>query len=381
MKHVLKFFFLAFSLSAILMACDKVGGLPVYKNGHAPVLSSTVSAIAVAPSDSNNNVVTFLWSDTKYATDPNTIKYVVEIDSAGRNFSKAVSRVVTGYYGISYTGKQINDILLGYGFSFGVAYDMDVRVISSYGNNNEQYASNTLTMKMTPYKVPPKIALPTSGKLFIVGNATQGGWNNPVPVPSQELAQIDETTYGGVFNLVGGGEYLILPVNGDWGSKYSVADKGVTGLNAGGDFGFGLSDNFPGPATSGTYSVKLDFQLGKFTVAPYTGSLPTNLFIVGDATPGGWNNPVPVPDQQFTRINSSVFQITLPLNSAGQYLMLPVNGDWGHKYSVADNSIPGLGDGGDFGYDLSSNFPAPAVSGTYKVEANFFTNKFKATPQ
>lgn len=364
------------------MACDKVGNLPNYAVGNAPVLSSTVSSIAASPADSLNNVVTFLWTGPKYATDVNTVKFVIEIDEAGRNFSEAVSRVVIADYGTSFTGKQINDILLGFGYSFGVAYDIDIRVTSSYGNNNEPYRSNTITLKMTPYKVPPKIAIPESGALFIVGGATQGGWNNPVPVPSQELARIDETTFGGVFDLVGGSEYLILPVNGDWGTKYSVADKGVAGLSSGGDFGFNLNDNFPGPDASGTYSVKLDFQTGKFTVTPYSFPLPASLFIVGDATSGGWNNPVPVPSQEFTRINSSVFEVTLPLNGGGQYLMLPVNGDWGHKYSVADNSIPGLGnDGGSFGYDLSANFPAPSTSGTYKVQANFFTKQFIAIPQ
>ena len=380
MKYISKFFFIVLGLAFVFAGCDKVKDLPYYKNGNAPILSSTVAAVAAAPSDSSNNVISFLWTSPKYSTDANTVKFIVQIDSAGRNFSNAASRTLIADLGTSFTGKQINDILLGFGFSFAVAYDVDIRVLSSYGNNNEQLASNTITLKMTPYKIPPKIALPVSGKLFIVGSATTGGWNNPVPTPSQELTQIDETTYGGVFNLSGGNEYLILPVNGSWDTKYSVADKYAEGLSNGGDFGFGLNDNFPAPATSGQYKIILDFQKGKFTVTPYTGSLPTDLFMVGDATPGGWNNPVP-GDQQFTRINSSVFQITLPLNGGAQYLMLPVNGSWDHKFSVSDNSIPGLSDGGDFGYDLSSNFPAPATSGTYKVEANFVTNKFKVTPQ
>ena len=168
---------------------------------------------------------------------------------------------------------------------------------------------------MTAYKIPPKIALPASGKLYLVGDASEGGWSNPVPVPSQgSLCKTDETTFAGVFNLAANKEYLVLPVNGSWDHKYSVANKTLPNLSAGGDFGYDLSDNFPGPATAGQYLIKLDFQLGKFTLTPYTGSLPTNLFLVGDATQGGWSNPVPVPSQQFTRINSSVFEITTQLN-------------------------------------------------------------------
>ncbi len=76
-----------------------------------------------------------------------------------------------------------------------------------------------------------------------------------------------------------------------------------------------------------------------------------------------------------------MFEITLPLTGGKQYLFLPVNGDWSHKYAVADNTILGLSEGGDFGYDLSQNFPAPATDGTYKITANFVTGKFTVTKQ
>lgn len=382
MKHISKLFIAASAIFLLLTGCDKVDGLPFYNNGTTPVLSSTVTDIAPAPADSLSEVVTFTWTDPGYANSgASTTKYVVQIDSAGRNFSHAYSRTVIGELSTSFTALELNNILLGYGFAFNVAYDVDVRVVSSYGNNNEQYNSNTLTVKMTPYKIPPKIALPSSGQLFLVGDASYGGWNNPVPTPSQEFTQLDETTFAGVFNLYGGKQYLVLPVNGSWDHKYSVEDNTLPNLSDGGDFGYDLSSNFPGPATDGQYVIKLDFQLGKFTVTPYVGSLPNDLFIVGDATPGGWTNPVPVPSQQFTRINSSVFELTTQLYGGKQYLMLPVNGSWDHKYAVADNTLPGLADGGDFGYDLSSNFPGPASDGNYKIQANFATNTFTVTPQ
>ena len=109
------------------------------------------------------------------------------------------------------------------------------------------------------------VAPPTSGTLFIVGDATQGGWNNPVPVPSQQFTQIDSLTYLGTFALNGGGQFLLLPVNGQW-DKYAVANASADGLKSGGTFGFNLSDNFPGPDSTGNYQIKVDFLRGKFTV-------------------------------------------------------------------------------------------------------------------
>jgi hypothetical protein len=380
MKSIRNFILLAAGITFLLTACDKVGDLPSYGTGTTPVLSTSAATVAPLPADSNNTALTLSWTFPKYANDSATTKYTIEIDSTGKNFARASTKIVSGSLNTPFKAKELNAILLSYGYAFNVPVDMDVRVISSYANNNERLISNVLKIRMTPYKIPPKIALPTTLKLFIVGDATAGGWTNPVPVPSQELARLDETTWGGVFQLTGGKQYLLLPLNGDWGNKFSVANNSVAGLSAGGDFGFNLSDNFPGPATTGLYKIIVDFQQGKFTVSPYSGALPTNLFIVGDATAGGWNNPVPVPSQQFTRLNSSVFEITLPLTGGKEYLMLPVNGDWSNKFSVANKTVAGLSAGGTFGYNLSDNFPGPAASGTYKVSVNFATNKFVVTP-
>lgn len=353
-------------------ACNKVDDLPVYGAGTTPTLSVSTTTVAPAPADSLNKVIGFSWTDPKHAQDPSLYKFILQFDVQGGDFSHAAERTVTGTLTDSITAKELNNILLGFGFTFNVPGNIDVRLISSYSNNNEQLFSNTITINATPYKIPPKIELPASGTLFLVGNATAGGWSNPVPVPTQEFSRVDETTWVGVFDLSGGNQFLILPVNGDWSHKYSVANGSLPGLNNGGDFGYDLPDNFPGPSSSGWYKIVVDFQLGKFTVTPYNGPLlPTDLFMVGDATAGGWNNPVPVPSQQFTRVNSVQFELTVALEGNKQYLFLPTNGSWDHKYAVGDPTVAGLASGGFFGYDLSSNFPGPAEAGNYKIEVNF----------
>jgi len=374
-------FFLFIAAGVFITACDKEGNLPFYNAGTAPTLTASATSIAPSPTDSNNVVLSVSWTNPNYATDTSTVKYIVQIDSSGRGFANAVSKTVTGVDSTSFTAKELNNIALGFGFAFNTAYSLDIRLVSSYANNNDQQTSNTITIQYTPYKVPPKVVLPTSGELYLVGSATQGGWNNPVPVPSQKFAQIDETTWSGVFQLNGGSEYLVLPVNGSWDHKYSVADKTVSGLSDGGDFGADLSDNFPGPANSGLYVITLNFQSGKFIVTPYAGgTLPENLYIVGDATPGGWDNPVPVPSQQFTRLNSAQFELTINLTGSKQYLFLPVNGDWSHKFAT-DNASDNTKMGGTFKYDAPTNFPGPDDSGTYKIDVNFIDNTYTLTKQ
>ncbi|MEP6675781.1 MAG: SusE domain-containing protein [Ferruginibacter sp.] len=380
MKYFSKFLLPALMVITFFAACDKAQDVATYGLGTTPTLNASASTVAASATDSNKVGLILSWNNPKYATDSATQKFIVEIDSTGRNFSKAISKTVVGAMTTSFTNKELNTILLGYGFAFNTAYDVDVRVTSSYGNNNEQYKTNVLKIKMTPYVIPPKVAPPASGHLYLVGDATVGGWNNPVPVPTQEFGKIDALTYVGVFTLSAAHEYLVLPLNGDWTNKFSVANKSLAGLNAGGDFGYNLSDNFPGPTAAGNYKITIDFQAGKFKVEPYVGpSIPNNLYIVGDATPGGWNNPVPTPSQQFTRLNSVQYQIaSLPINVGAQYLLLPVNGDWSNKYAVNDNTIAGLANGGYFGYNFSQNFPGPTVAGNYKFDVNFGVSKSPA---
>lgn len=385
MKYVCKLVLGVLFAVVLYSSCDKADSLVVAHTGSPVNLIASATTIAPAPADSNSTVLTLSWTSPNYATAATNYKYIIEIDSTGRNFATEYTRVLTGIANpnltTSFTAKDLNAILLSYGFAFGVPGTLDVRITSSYANNNEKLQSNVLKISATAYKIPPKVAPPASGRLFLVGDATGGGWNNPVPLPSQEFDKIDSVTYGGIFDLIGGKEYLMLPVNGDWTNKYAVADKTVTGLNTGGSFGYNLSDNFPGPTASGRYQIMVDFQKGKFTVTPYTQVLPDSLYIVGDATNGGWNNPVPVPDQQFSRVNSAKFSITVPLTGGKEYLLLPVNGDWTHKFAVPDKTVAGLSAGGSFGYDKSDNFPGPTVSGTYKIDVDFLTYKFLVTKQ
>ena len=377
MKVIYKIFFQAIIIPFLIAACDKADKLSLFEPGSAPVLSSSSTTVAPAAADSNNVAVTFSLTSPDYATDSAKVKYVIEVDSTGRNFSNAVTKTVSGALSASYIAKELNAILLGFGFAFNQSYEIDVRITSSYANNNDLYKSNVIKLNVTPYKIPPKVALPASGKLFIVGNATAGGdatgWDNPVPLPTQEFSRIDETTFGGIFYLNAGKSYLILPVNGSWDTKYGGTGGNNSNNVDGDNFKFTGSD-LKAPATSGMYKIILDFQTGKFATTPYTGTLATDLFIVGNTTPGGdatgWNNPVPVPAQKFTRINSSLFELTIPLIANKTWLLLPANGSWDHKYGGVGGNNSNNVSGDDFKYE-GSDLKAPAENATYKISINF----------
>lgn len=370
---------------SFLASCNKVDNLPVFDAGSAPSLTASTATAAPVLADSSKTVISFSWTSPKYATDSSTYKYVLQIDSAGKKFTNPVyTKTVSGTKTIGLKGSEITKLITDAGYGYNTLYSFDVRVKSSYANNNELYTSNIVKVKMSAYVTPPKITLPTTGKLFIVGSATVNGWNTPIPSPSQEFGKIDSVTYVGVFNMSGGNEFLVLPQADNFNNKYALENNSLPGVNAGGDFGLNqgstFNSNFKGPSNSGWYKVTLDFQRGKYTIVPYVGpQIPSNLFITGNAVPSGWVNPVPDPAQRLVRLNSVQFSLPLiAITGGNEYLLLPVNGDWSNKYSVTNTGTAApLND--FLGYNNSSNFPAPTISGNYKIEVNFGIQKKDAS--
>src|SRR5688572_28652636 len=166
MKKILAIASLAAMVTVFFAACHKVEDLPKYEEGNSVALTASKSAVVATPADSLNSVIGFSWTSPNYATDTSNYKYILEIDSAGRNFSKKTTKTVMGALETGLTGKELNGIVLNYGFSLGVPYDMEARAVSSYGNNNERYTSNAVAFKVTPYNDPAKL---TSEKTTVTG--------------------------------------------------------------------------------------------------------------------------------------------------------------------------------------------------------------------
>lgn len=378
MKNLMKLILLSGVVALLYTACDKVDDLPYYDQGNAVQLSTSVTTLAPPASDSNKTVLSLSWTYPNYATDSSNMKYVVEIDSTGKNFAKAATKVVLKSLSASFTAKELNNILLAKGYAFNVPVDMDVRVISSYANNNERLMSNTIRIKMTPYKIPPKVALPSGLRLFIVGDATTFGWtNDPAPAfpAAREFARLDETTWGGIMYMNGSGAYKLLETQGNWDTQFHMVDGGTA---ATGSFVQENKDpGFPSPATAGWYKVILDFQSGKYTVTAVSNDLPQELYMTGDATAAGWTNTPPV-SQQFTRLNSSEYTITATLAPGKAYKFLSTQNQWQPQFGGSSATGGTLGANYGSGNDPDA-IPTPSAAGSYNIKVNFVTNTYSVT--
>jgi hypothetical protein len=370
----------ATSILIVLAGCKRDIPQATLIPGTTSLSSSANSVVLDSSGGGNKTALTLTWPAVNYGVQV-VATYTLQFDSANGNFSKPVNVNMNTATSATYTMAQLNTVALGLGLAPAAAGHLQTRVISNVNQSTgassavPTVTSNVVGLTVTPYSTKPKPIYPVPAGLFLVGSATPGGpatgWNNPVPVPSQQFTQIDDNTFGIVINMVGAQSFLLLPVNGDWSHKYAC-----TGTNAatGGPFVPDAPNNMTGPVNSGLYKIIVDFVKGTYTITPANvGDIPTNLYIVGDATAGQWANPVPVPSQQFTQVSSGEFKISIPLIASKSYLFLPVNGDWTVKYGgasatggplLANSAVP------------NSNTPAPSVGGTYTIDVNFFANTY-----
>jgi starch-binding outer membrane protein SusE/F len=349
--------------------------------GSSGLTASATTLVLDTTSGAGAQALALSWPTVNYGAKV-TVTYTLQIDSINDNFINPVNVGLASGVSQTYTEAGLNTLALSLGLAPSVAGQLHARVKADVNQSTGTAStvptvySNVVNLTITPYStvIPPLYPVPAA--LFLVGSATPGGpatgWNNPVPVPTQQFTQIDATTFGMVIQLVGGQQFLLLPVNGDWSHKYAVTS--TTPSPTGGPFVPDAANNMNGPVNSGLYEIIVDFVKGTYTITPATaGMIPVNLYIVGDATAGAWNNPVPVPSQQFTQLSNGEFSISIPLLNSGSYLFLPLNGDWTNKYGGASAT------GGPLLFDSavpSTNTPCPAAAGTYTIDVNFFSNQY-----
>ena len=272
MKNKLLLILSSFLLALLIGACKKEENKIYYEGGTNPVLTASPAG-TIPLSFTNKDLVGVIlnWTNPSYqfttGTSSQDVVYQLEIDTTGANFTNPKRKILTisKDLSLSMTQNDLNDYLLNQlQLTVSAPHNIEMRLRSTIGAAVPLY-SNVVKFAVTPYAIPPKVAAPASGKLFLVGSATPGGWNNPVPLPSQEFTKLSPTSFQITVAITGGGSYLFLPVNGDWGIKYGGLGANNTNNVNGDDFRQGGGDMLA-PAASGNYKIEVDYQRGKFIV-------------------------------------------------------------------------------------------------------------------
>jgi hypothetical protein len=376
MKYFSKLLIVVFGLAAILSACNKidiaksVDDLPVYQPGASPVLSSSLTSVAPTLADSNTAVITFSWTDPKYGTDLANTKYILTIDSTGKNFGvQNNTRTVIGALNTPMTGRELNAHLLNLGFKVGVAQSIDLILTSSYKNNNEKYLSNVITVKVTPFADPSKLVTQNTSVVCTLPNAA---------LPSNSFWWTQTFTgYTGTINYTlqydSAGKNFVAPIEIPVGA--SILSKGLTQgeMNA-----TALNSGIPGGNTGKVeYRIKgvltngttLYSNVVNVTITSYVPILRVYLPGGYQASTGNGNDWDPGTAPELIRdMRAAVFNKMYYI-----YLYLPANAEF--KITIGRSWNINYGGAGGVLSSGGANLSVP-TAGYYRITVNISTLQY-----
>lgn len=277
MKRISKIFIFSALILSGMWACKKEENRVIFQGGTAPVLTASIAdSIPLSYANQANEALQLSWTNPNYQFNTGisslNVNYNIEIDTTGANFTNPNREVLSLGTDLSKNFTQIafNDYLLNQlQLKPAISHNIEMRVTSFLVGGTEPLVSNVLKFTVTPFAIPPKVTPPVSGNLFIVGSAVAGGWNNPVPVPSQQFTQVSSTDYQITIPVIGDGEYKFLSVNGSWDSdkQWSIKTEQASGDPS--TLNYDLwpnGGNARAPLQNGTYKIDVDFQRGKVTL-------------------------------------------------------------------------------------------------------------------
>lgn len=219
-----------------------------------------------------------------------------------------------------------------------------------------------LTISVTEASTPPY------DRLWIIGDAIPTGWDIQNPAEMRvDSSNLFVFTYN---EILAAGEFKIPVATGNFSTDYwmpkvnnqALTETGVQ-LVPGGDPDYKWKIINPGP-----YKIRLDMQAPSIRIEPFTPY--TQIWMVGDASPAGWNidNPQPMTP---TPGNPYEFTYTGPL-SAGEFKFPLATGDWGADFFMP--AVNGSGPGSTQMKFVPSGSPdfkwRITEPGNYKVTIN-----------
>jgi hypothetical protein len=255
----------------VISGCKKTENKIYFQGGNIPSFSSNITdSVFLIKDKEADNVVTFRWTNPEYrlssGISSHDVDYTIEFDTVGGNFKSKnkFQKTIDKDLFYTFTIKELNNIFeTQMNLLTDRYYDIQVRLVANLNNSVPIPSKEVISFKTKPYP---------SKEFWLVGGASEGGWNNPLPDPyvkNQKFSPISPTKFELVTNLKANQGYLVLPVMGSWDQKYCLDDNvDPATVTTGGDFVFKKSGgkDFLSPSSEGVYKLTFDFQSFKFKV-------------------------------------------------------------------------------------------------------------------
>jgi hypothetical protein len=301
-------------------------------------ISATISGSSLAPQISNSKEITV----TPYQPVSSTLYIIGSATSTGWDNNKSIGLVpdLETPGGFTFQGTLVSGSFkfiptLG---SFLPSYNMGADSSKLVLRTSDSDPDNQFTITETSvYKISvnlvnltikvEKLAASPYSKLWIIGDAVPKGWN--ISTPDSMVSNPNNPFVFKYNEVLKAGEFKIpTAATGDFGVPFympltnhpAISETGVQLVQGGDDFKWNITN--PGP-----YKITLnllDMSIHILPFQPYT-----QLWIVGDAAPNGWN--IDNPTAMTATSDPNIFTYTGHLN-AGEFKFPVTTGDWGTDF-------------------------------------------------
>jgi len=313
---------LRFLLGLVLLAgwsCKSTEPTPVIVDTPL-VMKSSTDSLVLNQRRSNNTALEFTWTTGSNKGTGAAISYQLQLDKKDNRFAAPVKTDMGKVtYSKKYTEAELNELLVGQlKLAPGTPAEIQARIVAVVSDNSVvPDTTQPVTIRVTPYT-------PVSQTLYLLGDAAPNGWDNAKATPLTADAN-DATTF--VYQgLLKAGEFKFITKLGEWLPAYQKGTDGKLVLRTGSDQ---PDDKFT-IAKTGSYTVTVNLVDLTIVIKELAAPPYSRLWIVGDATPNGWNIDAP---NEMRRDPSDPFVFTYnEVLKAGDFKIPTATGNWGGDF-------------------------------------------------
>lgn len=358
---------------SLFSACKKSEDFsPKDFNGPLAVTASD-SSIILNEANANTTALTLNWTTGSNYKSSEAITYVLQLDKYGNNFSSPITNNIgKATYTISYSTTTLNKLLsTAWSASPNVSFALQARVYTIIGDGTMKGdTSGPINISIKPYQ-------PVSKSLYIIGSATATGWD-----ANAADSLTPDATIPGEFHFTGTltpGEFKFITTHGLFLPSYN---KGADSAH----LFYRTEDAQPDDKFEillpQVYTIDVNLISLTITISKAQAPLYSQLWVVGDATPNGWN--IDNPNQmKLDPFNPYIFHYNENLH-AGEFKIPTTTGNWGADFYRPLTNHPPITDTTAALVLGSTNAPDDkwqiTTAGAYKISLNIQYNSIHIQP-
>jgi hypothetical protein len=323
MKNITKSIIALFAVVALSCSVEDVQDRPVIQGIDTPALTAPTSGAAyvLTPEKAAEQVERFTWKSANYGGDIE-VTYAVELDKKGNEFKtpQSIGSVIAGNQ-VSVSVETMNNATLALNSVPFSASEFEVRIKSTSGATTPMF-SDVIGIVITPYTTEnPRLWVPG-------GYAKASGYPNdwdPATSPTLSASAYGKVDFEGYVNFNDADAEYKFTSFPEWKGEYAAGATAGTIATSG--------DNLKIPA-AGYYQIVVDTE--KLTYK----ATATTWGIIGDGTPGSWDNSTAMSYDK----NTKVWTVTADLTQ--KEMKFRANNGW--DINLGDSAADGTMEyGGD----------------------------------